>query len=195
MTWFHGSTRPRHIWDYATIGHGNDQHGPGWYFTSDFSDALKYAQADRENPDPEYPNGGYVHTCRLLIDSEDCYCNIVPNEEDDWQDRYGERFRQMIDEAPNADSNLSDWAEERDEALNDAFDALMTCNGPFDAVQQIWYDHYRGEEQAWAEQLSKLFDWDAGMPPAFDNGVQHVVVWNPQVIIIDKKTKFEDCLE
>lgn len=186
MSFFHGAVRPRRVWDYATLGKGNDQHGPGWYFTSDKGDAYKYAAPDKQNPDPEYPNGGYIHKCRLIIDDE-VYGNIVPNEEDGWEERYGDRILKMIQQAPNYEDNMTDWDEDLACATHAAFDAIIDgCSGPFDCLQQLWRDHYFGEEEAWAQKIIELFDWDCGMPPAFANGVQHVVVWNPQVIVMEE---------
>ena len=186
---YHGSTRPRRIWDYASLGNGNDQHGAGWYFTSCRNTAIGYAANDSADPDPEWD--GYLHDCRLLVDDE-VWANIVPNQEDEWEFTYGDRFREIIRRAPRFEDNMSDWAESIGEALDMAHDAILNCSGPFDAIQQVWHDHYRGDEQAWAEAVVELFGWDCGIPPAFESGEQHYVVWNPDCIVVDEMHKYDD---
>ena len=178
-TYYHGSTRRRESWDYASLGHGLDQHGPGWYFTDEISDANRYAQGET----------GAVHHCKLgtSIGAK----NAIPSEvSENWADGLRDKIEEAVRSAPEFEDNMTNWAEDPESAVFLATDSLIEyTEGPADFAQTLWNDHYRGDEEAWAKCLIRLFGWDAYFPPA--GPFQHVVVWNPEIITIDSVDSVE----
>lgn len=195
--YYHGATRPRLIWSLDHIGFGNDQHGPGFYFTDDQATALKYAAPNKEKPDPDYPDGGYLHTCKLLLDDE-VYGNIAPLVEDEWERKYAHLIRKMIKQSPNYSANMCDWGEVPHKALELAVNAaLKNADGPFESILNVWGDHYMrsGHSKQWAENVAEFFGWDGVLlDPAEKDGQQHVVVWNPGSIVCESKTLYTDLI-
>lgn len=168
MIFYHGSIRPRRTWDLATLGQGNDQYGPGWYFTDNEKTARHYA----DGPD------GTIHRCDLNV------ANLCPNVGD--VERMRSRLTRLIRAAPQARMHLEDWGENPKTALQFVLDTYMnSVSGPHDAIQQVWIDFYRRHEDEWAKNVTRLFKWSLALPDSSDTGGdQFAVVWDPSIITI-----------
>jgi hypothetical protein len=168
MIFYHGSLRPRKTWDLSSLGQGNDQYGPGWYFTDNEKVAKSYADG------PE----GVLQKCDINVS------NVCPNVGD--TDRFRSRVARMMKAAPQARTHLENWGENPREALNQALDlTLDSTEGPHDLIQQVWIDFYLDQEGVWAKNVLKLFRWSLALPDSSDTGGdQYAVVWDPSAITI-----------
>lgn len=168
MIFYHGSISPRVSWDFESLGHGNDQFGPGWYFTDNKRTAVNYASG---------PNG-VLHRCDINMS------NVCPNVGD--MHKFKRQIVQSLKLAPNFENNILDWDDNINVAMNNAVNSIMQyTNGPHDMIQQIWIDFYRGHEDVWAKNIKKIFSWSLALPDSTDNGGdQFAVVWDPVAITI-----------
>jgi len=162
VTLYHGSKEKLTSFDLARVGKGNDQEGPGFYFTNSRKDALAYAN----------PNG-YLHAVKVTARK------LVPlkgkvNAKD---------IEALLRKAPNLDDKLLNWDEDKDTAFSKALSGILQyTKNPQDAFQQVWYDFYKGDEAAFLKEVVAL-GYDAAIPdPAKRGGATHVVVFNPAVI-------------
>lgn len=163
MRLFHGMNVDRREagWDIEKIGRGNDQEGPGFYFTDERTDAERY--------------GSHLHVCE--INTKKC---ITVRRKTNYR-----ALRKLLHNAPNLDDSLTNWDENRDVALVLAWRALCNCPNYWDALTQVWYDFYRGHEPVWARNVVSLCGVDGYLVPRKkNNGTQHVVVLNPEIITI-----------
>ena len=191
--WYHGATRPRHIWSLDDICKGNAEHGPGFYFTTDQKVAVKYAAPDKNKPNLDYPDGGFLHKCDLLLD-EEVYGNIAliqcPRWDDSPEDFYGEKLAELIKIAPEFDSNMEDWAEGPMEGLAVSTRSLFSNSSPFEAILSVWADHYKDHPKEWAQQVVAIFEWDGALIPEKN----FAVIWNPEVIVCRNKVPYLETL-
>lgn len=168
MIFYHGSTRPRKVWDLSTLGQGNDQYGPGFYFTDNEVTARKYA----DGPD------GTLHRCDVNVS------NLCPNAGS--PTRLRSQLAKLIKAAPNAKMHLENWGENPKDAFYEALEMITSSTSdPHDAIQQVWIDFYRHHEDVWAKQVKRIFKWSLALPDSSDTGGdQFAVVWDPSVITI-----------
>jgi len=168
MIFFHGAVLPRKTWDPATLGKGNDQFGPGWYFTDNEKVARGYADG---------PNG-VVHRCDINV-SKLCPNSGSPS-------RLKLPLGKLIKTAPNIRMHLENWGEDPKSAFYEALESVISyASGPHDVIQQVWIDFYRGREDIWARNVIKFFKWSLALPDSSETGGdQFAVVWDPSVITI-----------
>jgi hypothetical protein len=138
------------------VGTGNDQEGPGLYFTTSLQDACAY--------------GEYIAKVRLNVPSG----RIVPT-----KDKLSlSEICRMILAAPNYQDTLTNWDEDSQRALQKAIRGVQDyCASPFDSYQQLWYEFYRNAPQQYLKNI-KLHD----MAVIQRNGCFHAIVFHPEII-------------
>lgn len=158
------------------IGKGHDQEGPGFYFTTDKDDAMGYA----------HPNG-------IVITVENNFQNLITPET-----KLNKKHAiQLVKMAPRLDQILTDWGYDppfvsKQSALNDLLNSVINEEDAKDTFLQIWYDcYYRsGNSSIYIQNMKKL-GYDGLIIPKQDN-VTHVVVYDPDDLVIVKVEKYKD---
>ena len=162
---YHGRTVDSTGFDYKHVGAGNDQDGPGFYFTSDSEDAWSYA----------HPHG-------VLLRATVRPRRLLPH-----RPGPGHRGRlssaevnTLVDAAPHLRDTLTNWDESPVRARRMLVHAIAGDNA-FDEAQNIWGECYRGHEAAFLRGLVKL-GYDAAVSPMPWGGRLHLIVFNPACI-------------
>ena len=165
-------------------GKGNDQLGPGWYFTTDRATAEGYTT--RRMGDGKEKPGGESQPGVL-----DVFINLknplMTNDQDSWFDQLPDlnfhQARMMLMEAPgirDPDSMLSNWGNLKEEGFEKVLrQAARDYAGP--AHFTISQDFYRLQPEAFLRTLSKVTGHD-GVVHSFGNGEKHVVAWQASQI-------------
>lgn len=155
--YFHGSPKQFNQFSYTYVGQGNDQEGPGFYFTDKEVNAQHY---------------GKVYKANLTLNK------TVP-----LKGRINRReIKQMMRWAPDLEDTLTNWAENPNIAFQKAFDVIVNQNNPHQAFMSVWYDFYRGNEALYLQNMTKL-GYDGVIIPQPD-GSNHVVMFSPDKIQI-----------
>jgi hypothetical protein len=137
------------------VGQGVDQEGPGFYFSSDKTDASSYA----------YPKG-------TLITAQVAVRKLLPAK------ATRHEIDSLVKKAPELDYKLANWGENPEIALKKAIDGML--QDPGTAFQQVWFDFYRYEP---AEYLKNLVSMGySGHQVGKSGGVKHLIVYDPKVI-------------
>ena len=165
--WYHGRTVKSQVFDEEKTGKGNDQEGPGFYFSSDYDDASRYA----------YPSGivmtANIDTSRLTPKTA--------SEED---------IEFLLDEADPEDleTSLSNWSENTTTAREMLIEAIMNNDDPY---LTAWYEIYRYEPAHFLKAMVKLgYDGHIKIPnQSLD--IKHLIVYNPDVIEIQKVEDYQ----
>jgi len=161
--WYHGRTVTDETFDLNHTGKGNDQSGPGFYFTSDVNDARGYA----------FPKGIVLEvklTPRKLVTGKPKRSEI----------------EKLIKMAPNYKDTLTNFAENPPIALRQAIDGTIKYNPlAVDAFQQMWIDFYRHEPKQYLEGMIKL-GYDGHEVKTNVPEIRHMVIYNPAAIKIIK---------
>lgn len=155
---WHGRTTKSATFDLHRVGSGNDQEGPGFYFSSSESDARTYA----------YPSG-LILKCELRLTKELPRTGKVKSAD----------LLKLLRAAPHLADSLTDWAESPAEAMRVVM-AQLVERDPFDAFTQVWVDFYRQAPAEYLRQVVKLgYDHSFVQRTA---AVQHAVVFDPSSI-------------
>lgn len=162
---YHGRTVDSTVFDLKHVGAGNDQDGPGFYFSNDPEDAWSYAHpkgvllSATVRPRRLLPHGvGSGHRGRLST----------------------AEVNTLVNAAPHLRDTLSNW----DECPIRARRALLKAisgDSAFDEAQNLWGECYRGHEAAFLKGLVRL-GYDAATSPTPWGGRLHLVVFNPDCI-------------
>lgn len=167
--WWHGSSNSFELFGYehlatgrgtGTSGKGYDQEGPGFYFTSDESDARHY-----------FSSGGQLLKAQLKLEKLVPLHGKPKKKEIEW----------LMRRSPVLDDALTDWDENPQRAFQDALKAVLNRPNPHDAFQTVWYDIYRGDSVSYLQNISQLYD--GVTVPKADN-IRHAIVFSPKNIII-----------
>ncbi len=145
-----------------------DQSGPGFYFTTDKDDAWGYAA----------PDG-------VIITVKNSFQNLIekgdePKEED---------VRKLMKMAPHLEDSLTDWAEDPDEAFEDAFESMYNKDDAIDTFLSVYADFYlrTGGSGKYVENMKEL-GYDGIVVPSHENdkgaAIYHVVVYNKDGLVI-----------
>ncbi len=163
---YHGTKASFDHFDLDFIGKGNDQNGPGFYFTDNIESAALYAGEH-----------GTILACHLSprkIIKSNGKVNISA-------------ARYILNHAPNLKDTLLNWDENFDVALRNALHSMIVENNPKETFERIWYDFYRDDAKLWALMMMK-FQYDAIAIVAGED--VHVIMLNPDRIkIVSKERK------
>lgn len=158
--WYHGSPKRFQVFSYDFIGsgRGHDQEGPGFYFTSEESDARNYGEHILR---VHLTLNRLVRLKGKILDSQ---------------------IRKMLDGAPNLADTLTNWDENPRIAYRNAMEAIKRYDSPHQAFQTIWYDFYRGHEVQYLKNMVNLLGFDGVVIPG--GKIEHAVVFDPSKIHI-----------
>lgn len=152
--WYHGRKVHATEFNLDKTGNGNDESGPGFYFSSDLKDAASYA----------YPNG-------IVIKAELNLRKLTPEKPNKLD------IHTLIRAAPNLADTLTNWDENPNKAFKQAFDVIMKVDDPY---QQVWIDFYKHYPAEYLKNMMQLgYDGHESKMP---KSVRHMVVYNPKAI-------------
>lgn len=165
---YHGSYVDFNSFTLDFIGSENatDQEGVGIYLTNTKDDATHY--------------GNMIYTVEL--DSS----KIIPlSGKIDIS-----KMTKLIKKAPDSETGLSNYAENKTEALNMFFKLNLEKhnNKPFELIKDIWYDFYRYHPKEFAKNVVDVLGYDYVRIPK--DGVEHFIVYNPSILKILNKKKY-----
>lgn len=158
---YHGSKIDFDSFDLNRVGNGNDQNGPGFYFTINSDEAKRY--------------GDFVHKYELNIKkwlSTKQPVNI-------------QHIQQLVKNSPNFNETIYDWGETPQKGLKTFLEDMRTQDSNFHAFTSVWYDFYRHDAIDYVKNVIKL-GYDAVMikdGEGYGNiNSTHIIVYNPKVI-------------
>ena len=168
-TWYHGRTIDSDVFSYDYLGKEDalNQEGPGFYFTSNFENAKRYA----------VPNG-IILKCKVnykkLIVKNDT-SNTIANKK---------IVIDLINNAPDKEYKLENFDENPKKAMLVAVNAYMHHKNACDVYQLIQNDFYKHNRKEYLQVISKYFD---AQLTTLDNTfykatVYHLIVYNPNLI-------------
>jgi len=173
---YHGTPSKFSKFDISFSGQGNDQEGPGIYFTTDPTEALTYTGEEghvfhvRLNFNKIVPLEGKINQeniQQLLLWS------MGLNSESDLENMDMDKFWE---------SSLSNWGEDPYSAFQEALSGILKYStSPHDAFQQVWIDHYRYTPVDYLKNMVKL-GYDGVEVPKDYKGTTHYIVYNPSII-------------
>jgi hypothetical protein len=167
--WYHGRTVKARDFSLAHIGRqeANDREGPGFYFTSDKTEAEGYA----------WPSG-IVGTFEL---NPRKLASTTKKPQKD-------QVLRLMKGSPDFEQSLSNWDEDPRKAEAAALKAMLAEGNEWLVLRQVGIDFYRYFPEAWAKGMVGL-GIDGAIVP--DNGglSTHMVIYNPASI---KVVKWED---
>ena len=170
--WYHGSNVKFNAFDESHLSREEaiHQEGPGFYLTSSIEDAKMY--------------GKYVHAVKVKLAKS----RIMPEKR-----KLNPAFiRATIYKCPDREDALSNWHENPNIALTKAADAIMDAYGPDqyrEAMEQLWYDYYKGHEGKWLSRLRGL-GWD-GFILKRTGGIEHLICFNPEILTVQEVLTFD----
>ncbi len=155
---YHGSKNKISKFTDEYVGKGNDQEGPGIYFSSSENNARG--------------SGPYVTKASLKLNK--VVSRLNPPRRND--------IIYMVQHAPDKDDVLQDWAEDPRKAYFMILDSIMEKKNAHACFQSVWYELYRKSPTAYVKNMVKL-GYDGVIVPRSE-GVTHYVVFNPKAIEI-----------
>lgn len=192
---YHGSGNPIHEFDYQFTGIGNDQIGSGFYFTTDFSEAIGYTSGTLNGePKPGGTDNPTVHQVKLTLN------NTMPH--DLKQNLTAQQARQIILAAPELDDALWNWGdlsrEKRETIINKAAKtyAPMPGDEPIELLRQLHplaNDFFDGHTEAFNRAVQATLGFDS-ISCSFEDGKTHFVAFYPEQIEIIEHVPAEEAL-
>ena len=159
---FHGSPHKISNFSDEFVGgeEANDQEGPGIYFTTDSSDAVKYAEG-----------GGYVYEVNLKVN------NLVSNEPKSNLEYLTKPITKLIKMNPN----WKNVAKGYDEGLDDMVaQYIHMAQSEKEAFVAVYMNVYKENATMFVRNMVKL-GYDGLYLPMKDEGA-HIVIYNPSLI-------------
>lgn len=172
-TVYHGSSQSFDAFSYDFIGKGNDEKGPGFYFTSKKEDAQMYGKV-----------GEYQITLDKLVSTkkrasiEVIEKIIALSENCQTIDELVEKYEN--DEDLWWDSNLSNYAEDPYSAVQIAIDLVRQQPTEYKAFMDLWSGVYHYDNKKFLQAVSSL-GYDGIIFNVADD-TTHYIVYNPNKI-------------
>jgi len=159
---YHGSDSNFEKFNVSFVGKGNNQNGPGFYFTLDREEAKHYGKYVKK----------YILTLRKVIP--------IKGRLD-----FVEIF-DLIKKSPDYEMNIYDWGETEREAFKEIKEGYSNEPSQFHALTSVWFDFYRHNPTEYVNNLVDL-GYDAavvtGEKGYGDIGAStHIIVYNPEAI-------------
>ena len=131
--WYHGTNSKYEWFSDDFTGEGNDQEGPGHYFTTNLNNAKTYGKHVVEvsiSFDKVVPNKGKINTREIET---------------------------LIKQSPRLETYLSNWDESPKIAFKTALDSIINnSTDPRDAFLQVWNDFYKYEGPDFVRGMKNL---------------------------------------
>lgn len=162
MIVYHGSPNKFDNFDLSRVGKGNDQNGPGVYFTINREEAETYGQ---------YVNGYELNVKKWLSTKKSP--NII-------------EIQKLVTKSPEYDENIYDWAENPQKGLRTYLSNMKDEDSNFHAFVSVWYDFYKNNPDKWVENVAKM-GYDAALIKGSDGygdigNTTHIIVYNSNAI-------------
>lgn len=173
--WYHGRTVDSNVFSYDYVGGENsfDQEGPGFYFTSDFDNAKRYAE-----------NKGIVLKCQIH------YKKLIIKGSTSNTKVNKKTVTDLILKSPNKDDVLTNFDEDPKKALIDAINAYLRYGFAHDAYQTLANDFYNNNPREYLQTISKYYDAQLTKLEGSTYGdIYHLIVYKPDIIqVVEKLT-------
>lgn len=166
---YHSSPTRINEFNLDFVGKGNDDYGAGIYFSSDL----------------QYNYGKYCHEVELSIKK------VVPTQ----KKVSSSEIRKMIINSPELndvyENFIKRWYDnEKLNKINAINNMVRIMSDDVNGIQQhlsVWIDLYRHSSKIWCRNMVKFFNYDGVIRKDFeDYGVTHYIIYNPQIIKINK---------
>lgn len=169
--WYHGSKIRITQFSDEFVGRGNDQNGPGIYFSNSKQESKKYYTE----------NGGYIHTVKLNI--KKLVSTIKPASVLE--------LRRLIQMSPRYEERLLDWDENPRIALQMALEVIQENGNAKDEFLEIHSSFYSGDSVRFVRNMV-LLGYDGFIIEHEPNRneftdvkeLKHAIIYNPSIIEI-----------
>lgn len=177
---YHGTGADIPAFDLKFVGDGNDQHGSGFYFTSDASEASGYASTFRST------DNGNILPVYLKIKNPIIVKDTGIGGTKTKQKITPSQIEKIIKNSPDFEDNLwnfGDWEYEgKNKVVREAMMAYSDrTSSALDVMNMLNNDWYRGKEGEFLQQFKKATGYD-GVSIDFENGNRHIVSFDPNNI-------------
>lgn len=169
--YYHGSTAPISQFSDEFVGRGNDEYGPGIYFSSVPYTAIGYAADGGQN--------GRLYQCELHLRKELSKKTKINKAV----------LLKLIQSTPDTEA-WTDWDENQNRAYMTALKNYVEEGNMYDALMSVWYDWYRNYPVDFIRKLVQL-GYD-GYVYTFSSGEKFVVVYNPASIKVIQNFNIEE---
>jgi hypothetical protein len=172
---YHGTPSEIGSFDISYVGRGNDQEGPGIYFTSDRSDALGYANGDKGHLIEVVLNLNKVVPLKGSVKVDEIkkltLWSLGLEDESGLDDLSEEKYHE---------SALSNFGEDVYSGYEEFINVVVRyTKSPHDAFQQVWYDLYRNDPVSYLRGMVRLGYDGVVIPKQIGS---HYIVYNTNVI-------------
>lgn len=172
--YYHGSSSPITNFSDEFVGRGNDEYGPGIYFSSVPSTAIGYAK-DGAN--------GVVYQCQLSLRK------VLSKKQ-----KINKAVLLKLMQATPDDEAYTNWDENQNRAYQNALNSYIDAEtNMYDALMDVWYDWYRYHGTEFVRNLVQI-GYD-GYIYEFPSGERFVVVYNPASIKVVNSYSPEEALQ
>lgn len=162
---YHGSRDQFTHFDLAHSGTGNDQNGPGIYFTTVKDDAMNYGS---------YLITATLHLNKIITSSKRPIKQVI---------------EKLINMSPDKDDVLMDYDENPRIAFRDAVNGYMHLNAK-EAYEMLWFDFYKKDNKLYCENMASL-GYDA-VKVEVNGGYHYIVLDLASIEIINYEHLPED---
>ena len=165
--WYHGRKTNNTEFSYSHVGGENakDQDGPGFYFTNELTDAKSYA----------YPSG-IIMKCQIN------YKKTISKTKTSYTQTKITVLKDLILKSPNIEFVLSNFGENKKEALVEALKSYMNYSEATEAYDTLANDFYNKSHEEYLKVMSTHYD---GKLTHRDSAV-HFVAFNPSIITVQE---------
>lgn len=173
---YHGTSHDFNIFDSSFVGQGNDQEGPGFYFSDNPDIANGYAFGKGANVKPVKLQMDKAIRPGTKINQEEIeYLILKSMDLNSIEDIYN------MDEDTFYNSPLSNWSEDPYVSFQESVQSVINYSeDAHDAFQSVWYDFYRNNPSGYLSNMISL-GYDGVILPQSDNS-NIFVVFNPSKI-------------
>lgn len=169
--YYHGSSGPITKFSDEFVGRGNDEYGPGIYFSSVPYTSIGYAADGGQN--------GQLYQCELNL-----------RKELSKKTRINKAVLLKLMQSTPDDEAWTNWDENQNRAYMIALKGYLDEGNMYDALMGVWYDWYRDHPVDFVRKLVQL-GYD-GYVYTFPSGEKFVVVYNPASIKVVQTFSVEE---
>ncbi|AQW88978.1 hypothetical protein pEaSNUABM50_00465 [Erwinia phage pEa_SNUABM_50] len=172
--YYHGSSAPISNFSDEFVGRGNDEYGPGIYFSSVPNTSIGYAKDGGSN--------GMVYQCEINLRKELSKKTRVNKAV----------LLKLMQNTPDEDA-YTNWNENKNVAYRTALQGYVDEGNMYDALMGVWYDWYREYPVQFVRSLVQL-GYD-GYIYTFASGERFIIVYNPASIKVVNTFNPEEAMQ